>query len=122
MHRRGRQRCSIKKLLLKILQYSLENMCWTWSPQSLFKKDSRQVLSYEYCKMFKNTYFEKYLWMAAFYASLQIFLNFLIMKKQKKQNNLQDRLVKHLKIFQKEGQKKFPKILDSTWTDWLMVR
>ena len=52
-------------------------------------------------------------------TSLQTFLNFLMIKKdkKKKQNNLQDYLINHLKTFQKEGQKKFPEILDSTRTE-----
>ena len=50
-------------------------------------------------------------------ASLQTSLNFLIMKiTTKNQNNSQDHLINHLKIFQKKGCKKFPEIFDSTRT------
>ena len=34
-------------------------------------------------------------------------------KERKKQDNSQDYLINYLKIFQQEGEKKFPKILDS---------
>ena len=42
------QRCSIKKLFLKISQYH-------------GKTTPTEVFSYEYCKIFKNIYFEEYL-------------------------------------------------------------
>ena len=37
------------------------------------------------------------------YASLQAFLNALIMKNNNNNNNSQNHLIKHLKIFQNEG-------------------
>ena len=43
--------CSIKKLLLKYSQYSQGNICVGLA----------QVFSYEYCKIFKDTYFEEHL-------------------------------------------------------------
>ena len=55
---------SIKKLFLKISQYSQEKR-----PEGLqlyFKKVPIKVLSCEYCKSFKNIYFEEHLRMAAF--------------------------------------------------------
>ena len=46
------QRCSVKKLLLKFAQHSQENTC-VGAPIQMF--------SYEFCKIFKNTYFEEHL-------------------------------------------------------------
>ena len=48
------QRCSIKKAVLKITQYSQEN---AFSPATLLKR--------EYCEIFENTYFEEHLRTAA---------------------------------------------------------
>ena len=62
--RSSHQRCSIKKLFLKISQY------WQESPvlESLFnklKETPTQVVFCEYCEIFKNTYFEDHLQIAA---------------------------------------------------------
>ena len=47
-----------KKLFLKILQYSQKNTCAGVTSK---KQTPTQVYSYEYFKIFKNTYFEKQL-------------------------------------------------------------
>ena len=62
--RSSHQRCFIKKLFLKISQY------WQESPvlESLFnklKETPTQVVFCEYCEIFKNTYFEEKLQIAA---------------------------------------------------------
>ena len=59
-------RCSVENLSLKILQNSQENTCArisfliSWWPEagSFIKKESlAQVFSYEFCEMFKKTFF-----------------------------------------------------------------
>ena len=52
----------MKKLFLKITQYSQENTCGVFFQQ---KEVATQVFSCEYCKIFKKTYFEDYLRKAA---------------------------------------------------------
>ena len=64
---------SIKKVFLKISQYSQENTCaevfftklQTFGPGTLLKRYSKIDIFCEYCKIFKNTYFEVYLRTAA---------------------------------------------------------
>ena len=46
-----------KKLFLKILQYSKESC----RPATLLKTDSNADVFSEYCKIFKNIYFEEHL-------------------------------------------------------------
>ena len=55
--RSSHSRSSIKKLFLKIGQYSLENIC--------AGVKSAQLFSSEYCEIFRNTYFEENLQTAA---------------------------------------------------------
>ena len=52
----------MKKLFLKITQYSQENTCGVFFQQ---KEVATQVFSCEYCKIFKKTYFEEHLRTAA---------------------------------------------------------
>ena len=53
-------------LFLKTLQYSQENFCvGVSSGATLLKKTLTQVFSYEYCEIFKNSYFEDHLLTAA---------------------------------------------------------
>ena len=48
----------MKKLFLKVSQYLLENyLCWDFFLIKMF--------SYEYCEIFKKTYFEEHLQTAA---------------------------------------------------------
>ena len=56
-------RCSIKKVVFKILQYSQENVSSGLGPATLSKRDFNTVafLWIQYCKIFKNTYFEQHL-------------------------------------------------------------
>ena len=58
-----------KKLLLKLSQYSQEKLLLqslASRPATLLKKTPTQVFSCEYCKIFKNIYFEEHLPTAAF--------------------------------------------------------
>ena len=55
-------RCSIKKLLLAILQYSQETSAGL---QLDWKETLTQVFSCEHCKIFKNAHFEEHLRTAA---------------------------------------------------------
>ena len=68
--RSSRQRCSIKKVVLKnFVTFTVKHLCWSlflkklldWRPKILLKETPTQVLFCEYCKIFKNTYFEKHL-------------------------------------------------------------
>ena len=52
----------MKRLFLKITQYSQENTCGAFFQQ---KEVATQVFSCEYCKHFKKTYFEEHLRTAA---------------------------------------------------------
>ena len=57
--RSSRQGCSIKKLFLKISQNSQENSS---ARALLIKREAlTQVLSCEFCKIFKNTFFTEHL-------------------------------------------------------------
>ena len=77
--RSGHGRCSIKKkLFLRISQYSQENTCWSLFLITLQTSGqtqtqvSTQMFSFEYCGIFKNTYFEKHLRTTAFDAVTRI--------------------------------------------------
>ena len=61
-------RCSVKKVSLNVLQNSQGNTCarasflirlqaWGVRPATILKKRLVQVFSYEFCGIFKNTYF-----------------------------------------------------------------
>ena len=53
------QRCSIKKVLLKILQNSQENIC---ARVCFLRKLQASGVFCEFCEIFKNTYFTEHLW------------------------------------------------------------
>ena len=61
------QRCSIKKMFLKISQYSQESTCVgvyfnkTLKASNFQKETATKVFSCEYCKMSKNPYLDKHL-------------------------------------------------------------
>ena len=57
MSRKSHWRCSIKKTVLKNFAIFIEKDLL----ESLFNKVVPTQFSCEYCKIFKNTYFEKYL-------------------------------------------------------------
>ena len=69
--RSSHQRCSLKKVVFKISQYSQENTrAWVSfsiklqaSSLQLYKKKETlaQVLSCEFCEIFKNTFFKEHL-------------------------------------------------------------
>ena len=68
------QKCSIKKMFLKILQNSQQQICarvsflikLQVSASNLIKKEALvQVFSCEFCEIFKNTFFTEYLWSIA---------------------------------------------------------
>ena len=76
------RRCYIKKVVLRNFAiFTGKHLCWSlfliklkashakvwfqWGLQLYSKETLTQVFSYEYCKISKKTYFEKYLWMAA---------------------------------------------------------
>ena len=71
--RSSHQRCSIKKLFLKISQYcqespvlgSLFNKVAGLKACNFIEETPTQVVFCEYCEIFKNTYFEEHLQMAA---------------------------------------------------------
>ena len=54
------RKCFIKKLFFGILQNSQEDTCATASFSIKL-----QVFSYEFCEIFKNTFFTKHLWATA---------------------------------------------------------
>ena len=65
------QRCSVKKVLLEILQNSQENTCARVSflikLQAFIKKETlSQVFSREFCGISKNTFFTEHLWATVF--------------------------------------------------------
>ena len=77
LYKSSRRRCSIKKLLLKISQYSQE----TTVLESLSSKVADSFC--EYCEIFKNTYFEKYLRTATSESHLintKLFIKILLCK------------------------------------------
>ena len=55
----------MKKVFLKISQYSQENTSWSLFLQLYSKDTPTQVLFCEYCKILKNAYFEEHLRMSA---------------------------------------------------------
>ena len=72
--RSSHQRCSIKKAVLKNFAiFTGIHLCRSlfliklqaFRPATLLKRDSTQVFFFEYCEIFKNTCFEKYLRMTA---------------------------------------------------------
>ena len=72
------QRCSVKKVLLKISQNSQENTCTRAffliklqaSAYSFIKKEIlAQVFSYEFCEIFKNTFLIEHLQWLLLYNS-----------------------------------------------------
>ena len=68
------RRYSIEKLFLKTLQHSRENTC---AGISFYQQETpKQVLFCEYCKIFKNNYFEEHLRTASFVISLWPTLSF----------------------------------------------
>ena len=66
-YRSSSQRCSVKKVFLKISQYSQDKTCPRvffikvagLRSATLLKETLAQVLSYEFCYIFKNTFFYK---------------------------------------------------------------
>ena len=95
------RRCSKKKLFLKISQYSHENIYAGVSFPIKIKPSGlqlcqietpTQVFSWQYCEIFKKSYFDKHLWTAAFqsfsfYISLNVFLHEQITWKASKEVN-----------------------------------
>ena len=69
MHRNSHRKCSVKKVLLKISQYSQENK---FRSATLLKRDFNKGASCEYCEIFKNTYFEELLQTAAFVCTVNL--------------------------------------------------
>ena len=66
----SQRRCSIKKLFLKISQYSHENTLFlinlqAWNLQLYLKETLTQAFYCAYYKIYKNIYFEKHLWTTA---------------------------------------------------------
>ena len=73
-YRSSHQKCSVRKVFLKISQNSQENTCarvsflikLQVSGLQVFnfikKKTLAQVFSWEFCKVFKNTFFIEHLW------------------------------------------------------------
>ena len=57
------RRCSVKKLFLRISENSQENTC---TEVSFYQSYRSPVLSCEFCEIFKNNYFVKDWWTAAF--------------------------------------------------------
>ena len=76
LFRSSHQRCSIKRLFIKISQYSQEKTYVPWSlfltkwqdwiPATLFKIDTNTGFPCEYCKILKSTKFENTLHAAQF--------------------------------------------------------
>ena len=73
-HRSSHWRCSVKKAVhKKTSPISKENTYWSlfliklraWGPAALLKETPTQVCSCETCKIFKNIYFEEYVWTTA---------------------------------------------------------
>ena len=70
-YRSSHRRCSIKKVFLNISQNSQENTCARVSslikfqaePYNFIKTETlAQVFSFEFCEIFKNTFFTEHLW------------------------------------------------------------
>ena len=87
--RESHRRYSIKKVFLKISQYSQENTCarvpFLFKLQTFIKKETvAQGFSREFFKIFKNTFFPEHLWMTvsvlkqllALYFAIYIAANF----------------------------------------------
>ena len=78
----------LKMVFLKISQYSLENICvgisfyYSCEPSVLqlyLKRIQTQVISCEYCKIFKNNYFEEYPWTNASKTFLVFFTKWIFL-------------------------------------------
>ena len=69
IHRRSHERCSIKNaFLINFAIFTGKHLCWcvgVSSGATSLKKTLTQMFSDEYCKIFKNTYFEEHLRTAA---------------------------------------------------------
>ena len=72
--RNSHRRCSTKKVVLKsFAMFTRKHLCWilfliklqAFRPTTLLKWTPTQTFSCKYCKTFKGTCFEKYLWTAA---------------------------------------------------------
>ena len=67
MYRSSHRRCSLKKVFLKVLWISQENICVgvrktsAWSCNFTKKETPTQMFSCEISNIFKNSYFEKHL-------------------------------------------------------------
>ena len=59
--RSNHQRCSVKKIFLKIYEISLENICVGDGFKLSLKETPTKVFSSEIYEIFNNTYFEEYL-------------------------------------------------------------
>ena len=60
--------CSVKNILLKILQNSQENACarvFVFNKDCIKKETLAQLFSREYCKIFKNTVLIEYVQVSA---------------------------------------------------------
>ena len=68
--KRAKCRCSVKKLFIKISQYSHDSTCVGVSLQGLqrYEQTPTHMFSCEYCKIFKKTYFEEQLRTTASYS------------------------------------------------------
>ena len=85
--RSSHQRCSIKKLLLKISQsVTGKHLCsslfliklQTFRPSTLLKETPIQVFSFEYCEIFKGIYFEDHVQTSGCFCLLNYFAFWLI--------------------------------------------
>ena len=70
LFRSNHRRCSVKEDVLKNFAiFTGKHLCFgvffnilqAWRPATLLKETPTQVLSCEYCKLFKSTYFEEHL-------------------------------------------------------------
>ena len=76
--RSNHRRCYIKKAVLKNSAVFTEKHLQVFSPATFLKETPAQVFSYEYCEMFKKTYFEEYLQTVA--SSIYLFKGYLRQK------------------------------------------
>ena len=79
MFRSSHRRYSVKKVVLKnVADFTGQHLCWSLfliklqalKAYHFMRETPRQVLSCEYCEIFKNTYFEKRLRTAASILSM----------------------------------------------------
>ena len=72
LHRISHRTCSLKEAVLKNFAiFTGKQLCWKLQlclsvGATLLKSDSKPLFSCEYCKIFKNTYFEEHLQTVAF--------------------------------------------------------